>query len=171
MPTLLAILVAAALAYSGVFYDTGQQYYEACWAKKAATKTFVEEPQASNPSQSIMWKKCEIETERAVYRAGLIFASHAEEDAEMLALEKACPSSWSDLPMAGAYYLTIDLVEQRGGPQLVDRFIPARLMIQRVWKARWPRCDTERRRQRYPKIVEDAAGNFQWAKPCPKCGA
>jgi hypothetical protein len=139
-------------------YVTGQRYFEACWAKKAATKSF-DEPKASSPAQSVMWKNCEMETERAVYSAGIIFD----------ALPKYCPSSWSDIPMGGAYLMTIDLVEEQGGPRFVDHFLPARVMIQRVWTARWPRCDAERRRQGYPKIVEKTPGNFQWEQPCPKC--
>lgn len=173
VPILLAILAAAALAYSGVFYDTGQQYDETCWAKKAKANEKpldLEEPKASSPSQAIMWAKCEVETQRAVYRGGLIFAGRADDsDREAVALVKACPSSWSDVPMGGAYYLTVDLIEQQGGPRLADRFLPARRMIERVWKTRWPRCDSERRRQGYPQIVESSQGNFQWARSCPKC--
>jgi hypothetical protein len=173
--TVLVILGAAAVgASSCVLYDTGQDYYEACWAKKAKAQEDPlnwEEPRASSPSEAIRWAKCEIETQRAIYRSGLMFAGRVQDgDRAATALAAVCPSSWSDVPMAGAYYLTVDLVERNGGPLLAEKFLPARYMIERVWKARWPRCDAERRRQGYPKIVESAGGTFEWAHPCAKCG-
>jgi hypothetical protein len=44
-------------------------------------------------------------------------------------------------------------------------------MIARTAKTLWPKCDEERRRQGYPKIVETRPGEFGWAEVCVPCEA
>jgi hypothetical protein len=42
-------------------------------------------------------------------------------------------------------------------------------MVRRVVTVRWPKCDTERRKQGYPKMVEIKPGKFDWERPCTPC--
>jgi hypothetical protein len=48
---------------------------------------------------------------------------------------------------------------------------PAEWMIARAANTLWPKCDEERRRQSYPKIVEMKPGEFGWAEVCAPCEA
>jgi hypothetical protein len=167
---LIAVAVAGALAYYGAFYDTGRQWYEACWAKKAATASFASEPKASDPYMDARWTRCDSTNERAIYEIGFIFAGSpdAATDDDARRLLKACPSSWT-MPMAGIYMETLTLIGQQGGISFVDSFTPADWMIQRVWRKNWPNCAFERQRQNYPILVEKQPGSFDWQTPCIPC--
>jgi hypothetical protein len=65
----------------------------------------------------------------------------------------------------------IDAVQAGGGPILIDAMTPAEWMIARAANTLWPKCDEERRRQGYPKIVETKPGEFGWAEVCAPCEA
>ena len=65
MQALLAVLLlvgigAGAGAYSGVFYVTGSQFYEACQQRQAKEKIVggLKEVGADNPSQAVLWASC-----------------------------------------------------------------------------------------------------------------
>ena len=65
MQALLAVLLlvgvgAGAAAYSGVFYVTGSQFYEACRQRQAKEKIDggFKEAEADNPSQAAPWASC-----------------------------------------------------------------------------------------------------------------
>ena len=42
-------------------------------------------------------------------------------------------------PSSG-YTVAVDAIEKNGGPALIDRVAPAGWLIERAFKARWPRC-------------------------------
>lgn len=166
----VAAVGAAAAGYLGAFGQTGPDYFESCWALKAETikEGFAGKAKPKSPQQAISWAACEPTTRRSVYGTGIIFVGNPK-DADEVALEKVCPSSYRQLPIGGAYMLTVELLEAAGGPKLIDRFLPADFMIRRVWSAKWPSCSAERERQGYPKIVEKPGGSFGWEWPCVKC--
>ena len=65
MQALLAVVLlvgigAGAAAYSGVFYVTGSQFYEACRQRQAKEKIDggFKEVEAANPSQALLWASC-----------------------------------------------------------------------------------------------------------------
>jgi hypothetical protein len=162
---LLAVAALAALAYFGAFYDTGRLYYEACWAKKEAEAVSPSGAKAADPYTAARWERCETTTERALYKMGFIFADYGG----VGALGKACPSRWYEVPINGAYYLTVEFVGEQGGVSLLDNFLPAEKMIQRVWLSHWPSCNAERQRESYPKLIETSPGQFDWDAPCIPC--
>jgi hypothetical protein len=167
---LIAAAGAAAAGYLGAFGQTGPDYFESCWTLKAETikEGFAGKPKPKSPQQAISWAACEPTTLRSVYEAGIIFVGDPK-DADEATLEKVCPSSYRQIPIGGAYMLTVELLEAAGGPNFTDRFLPAGVMVGRVWSKKWPRCSSERERQGYPKIVEKSPSSFGWERPCPKC--
>jgi len=64
----------------------------------------------------------------------------ATEDAKALA--SACPDAFTEMPVFPKFWYTVavDVIEENGGPSLIDRVAPAGWLIERAMKARWPRC-------------------------------
>ena len=65
MQALLAVVLlvgigAGAGAYSGMFYVTGSQFYEACRQRQAKEKIDggFKDAEADNPSQAALWGSC-----------------------------------------------------------------------------------------------------------------
>ncbi|MBN9488258.1 MAG: hypothetical protein J0H44_13565 [Alphaproteobacteria bacterium] len=166
----IAAIAGAIASYSGLFGPTGADYFRACWEKKAAQikAGFGGDARPSTPEQAIAWARCAPESARAIFSEGIILAGQ-ENDNIGNSLRQACPSGFSDIPMGGAYMLTVKLVEDAGGPTFLDRILPAHFMIARVWSDRWPNCSKVREQTGYPKIVETSPGNFDWAWKCPRC--
>jgi hypothetical protein len=161
------ILIAAGggyLAYIGAFYPTGRQYYEVCWTKKNAEQSHAAvQSHAPDAYQDVIWGNCDSIAERVIYASGMLTNN---QDKDEIALRAVCPEllywySWE----------IIDAVRASGGPTLVDAITPAEWMIGRIAKARWPKCDEERRRLGYPKVVETKPGEFGWAEVCAPCEA
>jgi hypothetical protein len=71
---------AAVAAHYGMFYVTGSQFYEACWELKAKAKAIggFKDPEASNPSQAILWANCTPIAARGLDEAGFLFGSSAQ---------------------------------------------------------------------------------------------
>jgi hypothetical protein len=175
--TVLGLIVAAVLGYAGAFGTTGAQWYEACWEKSVRQRenwTKGKEPLSSDGHRALIWADCDVEAERGAYAMGMIFhrsffvPDHTTHP-EAFALALACPSDKRDVPIGGLYLLALDLVQKQRGPSFFDRFLPARFMIGRAMKRRWPSCSRERKLQGYPKIVEKAPGRFDFEKPCVPC--
>jgi hypothetical protein len=172
MPLLALLIVAGVgfLLYSGTIYTTGRQWFEKCYELKAEQeKAGWSEPKTADPYKAAFWKRCELYSQRGIFSAGFILAGNPEIDAGARALGKSCPSSWSDIPMAGTYYLTLDLIGEQGGPKLLDSFTPAETMISRVYEARWPSCKSARISVGFPKLIETREGVFDWETPCKRC--
>jgi hypothetical protein len=73
-------------------------------------------------------------------------------------LRGACPDSYSEVPMAGIFYLYVNDTEAAGGVSGIDGALPATWSLSHWAAKRWPRCSAERERQGYPKVM-----------PCSKC--
>jgi len=147
---LLAVLLlvgigTGAAAYSGVFYLTGSQFYEACRQRQAKEKIdgVFKEAEADNPSQALLWASCTPIMGESMTNAGFAIGSsspQATEDAKTLA--SACPDAYTEMPVFPKFWYTVavDAIEKNGGPSLIDRVAPAGWLIERAMKARWPRC-------------------------------
>jgi len=147
---LLAVLLlvgigAGAAAYSGVFYVTGSQFYEACRQRQAKEKIDggFKDAEADNPSQALLWASCTPIMTESMGNAGFAIGSsspQATEDAKALA--SACPDAYTEMPVFPKFWYTIavDAIEKNGGPALIDRVAPAGWLIERAMKARWPHC-------------------------------
>jgi hypothetical protein len=168
----IAAAIFAVLAYNGVLYTTGDVWYDACWKKKQAQVDFSKEPTAPDPETDILWKNCERSAEKAFYDKGMVFSGLPKDSSDQrgLALKRACPSNWSDVALGGFYMNAVDVVAQNGGPSILDRILPADMMLGRMFEKTWPNCARERMAQGYPKVVEISPNNFQWAEPCSVCG-
>jgi hypothetical protein len=141
---LLVGIGAGVAAYRGMFYVTGSQYYEACWerrAKEMKAKDF-KEAEADNPSQAVLWASCTPIMAEAMDNAGFAIGSSAGgAPADAKALAGACPDAYTELPFIPFWYtVAVDAIEKNGGPALIDRVAPAGWLIERAFKARWPRC-------------------------------
>jgi hypothetical protein len=146
---LLAVLLlvgigAGAGAYSGVFYVTGSQFYEACRQRQTKEKidAAFKEAEADNRSQAILWGSCTPILTESMGNAGFAIGSsspQATEDAKALA--SACPDA-TEMPVFPKfwYVIAVEAIEKNGGPSLIDRVAPAGWLIERTMKARWPRC-------------------------------
>src|SRR5882672_9724914 len=111
--------LALAAAYSGWLYQTGQQWFENCWQAQHSPEG------PKTPRQAVSWGTCEQTTKRALFNAGFVFAGNPQfaVTPELKALVQACPSNYSDVPIGGPHLIAVDLVVQRGGPDLLDRFM------------------------------------------------
>jgi len=148
----IAAAVVGYLCYAGTFYVTGKQWFEACYERsiqKEAREFATKEPVSPDPYKQLLWANCETLSGREMFDAGLLFAGGARDDSDDdgRRLLQVCPSTWSDLPMGGTYFLSLKLLQASGGPNWLDRFLPADAMIGRVYTAKWPRCNSERARQ------------------------
>jgi hypothetical protein len=136
---LLVGIGAGAGAYSGMFYVTGSQFYEACQQRQAKEKIdgAFKDAEADNRSQAVLWASCTPIMGESMANAG--FAIGSSEDAKALA--SACPDA-VEMPVFPKfwYVIAVDAIEKNGGPSLIDRVAPAGWLIERAMKARWPRC-------------------------------
>ena len=149
MQALLAVLLlvgigAGAGAYSGMFYVTGFQFYEACQQRQAKEKIdgSFKDAEADNPSQAALWGSCTPIMTESMGNAGFAIGSsspQATEDAKALA--SACPDA-VEMPVFPKFWyaIAVDAIEKNGGPSLIDRVAPTGWLIERAMKARWPRC-------------------------------
>ena len=150
MQALLAVVLlvgigAGAAAYSGVFYVTGSQFYEACRQRQAKEKIDggFKDAEADNRSQAVLWASCTPIMGESMANAGFAIGSsspQATEDAKALA--SACPDAFTEMPVFPKFWyaIAVDAIEKNGGPSLIDRAAPAGWLIERAMKARWPRC-------------------------------
>ena len=169
-PVVVLAIGGAALAYTGTLYTTGKQWYEGCYELKVEQeKVGWSEPKTTDAYKAAFWSTCESSSRRGIFAAGLLFSGNPEKDKGVADLGSSCPSSWRDVPMAGTYFLTIDLVKSKGGPSLVEKFLPAETMIGNAYAKRWPMCATERARLGFPKIIEVSPDAYGWATPCKRC--
>jgi hypothetical protein len=141
---LLVGIGAGAGAYSGVFYVTGSQFYEACRQRQAKEKIDggFKDAQADNPIQALLWASCTPIMGESMDDTGFAIGSsspQATEDAKALA--SACPDA-VEMPVFPKfwYVIAVDAIEKNGGPSLIDRVAPAGWLIERAMKASWPRC-------------------------------
>lgn len=113
MPCAIAMLAAIVIwaARAGAFYQTGQNWHHACWTAQHAKRP------AATPQESIAWNQCEPAALRAFFGAGFIApgeAARAVTQAER-AVARACPNSYSDVPIGGLSFLAVRLIEESGG--------------------------------------------------------
>lgn len=162
-----AVVLVAPLAYFGAFGQTGSDYFEQCWEQRAAQANtkLGERPPAKSAAQDVAWSMCDYATQKAVFGLGFVFAGSWVKPGDSPILQE-CPHTAS-LPPGAPYVATVQLVLDSGGPTLVDRFLPAEHMIERVWLSKWPRCSKAREGRGYPKIVETKDGLFRWSMPAP----
>ena len=93
MQALLAVVLlvgigAGAAAYSGVFYVTGSQFYEACRQRQAKEKIDggFKDAEADNRSQAVLWASCTPIMGESMANAGFAIGSsspQATEDAKV----------------------------------------------------------------------------------------
>jgi hypothetical protein len=163
------ILIAGGAAlYAGLFYQTGQQWFDACWAKANANGQ-----SAKSPEEAIAWAQCEETTNRALFNAGYTFSGNPEYAVTpaLKLIVASCPSNFNDIPIGGVDLLAVSLVQSGGGPRLADRFLPPDHMILRAFNAKWPTCIDARDRTGIPKIVKQQNGEWAFASRCEPCEA
>src|ERR1700730_16194194 len=119
------------------FYQTGQQWFDTCWAK---TNSDGRTP--STPEEAISSSQCEESSKRALFNAGYTFSGNPEYAVtpELKMIIAACTSNYSDVPIGGIDFVAVSLVQSAGGPQLADRFMPPDKMILRAFNSKWPNC-------------------------------
>lgn len=160
---LVAALVALAgwLVQEGAFYQTGNNWFEACWTKMNANR------KPATPQESVAWNQCELKIDRTLYEAGYIFVRFSGETPASRAIGAACPSV-SNFPPMDLDYFVVREVEHLGGPLLSDRFFSAERMIRRVFAVRWPNCPAVREANGYPKLVM-RGGAWEFESKCVPC--
>jgi hypothetical protein len=69
-------------------------------------------------------------------------SSAAEAPADAKALANVCPNRYTEMPLIPNFWysVAVDAIEKNGGPSLIDHVAPAGWLIERAFKARWPRC-------------------------------
>jgi hypothetical protein len=160
------IIAALLAAYFGAFGQTGADYFRACWKKNVAARNLPDgqDPMARDADEAIAWADCDYATNKAIFARGIVFVARWAEQNEP-ALYAACPDASREVPGPGNYFITIKLVVDAGGLQLIDRFLPADYMIGRVWTERWPQCAAVRQRVGFPMVVETSDHHFTLERP------
>ncbi len=168
MGFIAAILAAAIawMAHAGVFYQTGTQWFQSCWIAKHEKRS------PATPDESIAWAKCEPTTQRAVFNAGFVLSGNPEYAVtpELKALGNACPSLYRDIPIAGMNYLAVNMVEESGGPTVVDSFTPPDAMIKTAFMSKWPNCPSVAKANGFPRAVYRGDA-WEFESPCKPCEA
>ncbi len=108
----------------------------------------------------------------ALFDAGFIFAGNPENAVtpQLKAVVMACPSSWSEIPIDGVWSLAVSRITCQADYDPLDRFMPARNVVVRVFQRRWPSCATVARANGFPLITKHS-GSWDWAKTCEPCKA
>jgi hypothetical protein len=159
-------LGAAYGSYNGWFYQTGQQWFDSCWSSIHSQGT------AKTPAEAIAWQQCEPEAKGALFDAGYVFAGNPQYAAtpELKAVNTACPSNFTDIPMGGVNVLAVDLIQKDGGPGILDKLAPPDRMIVRAFNKRWPNCASTRAANGFPRLVRKG-DDWDWSEPCKPCEA
>ena len=134
------MLAVGYLAYSGAFYVTGAQYYEACRDKLTGAKK-AQPVTPATARQGPLWESCEPLGNRGIALAGIIFTGKPE--------VLPCPSVC--VMLGGPWYLLIQHMKEAGGPSFIDTISPAEWTLRRVATEMWPRCSEERARRGLPE--------------------
>lgn len=156
-----AVSLAVFLCNQGAFYQTGAQYYDTCWQKAHAG-----DKEANSPQQAAAWATCDDTANEAIYTAGFVFAGDDEHSITpaFRAVQNACPTAAIDPEYA------VGLIQDSGGPRLLDHFVPASVIIRRVFRAKWPTCTSVVAANGLPGLVK-RNDEWIWEKPCLPCQA
>lgn len=161
LPLVILVAFALLLCYRGAFYETGAQYYDGCWQKLHARGN---EP--TSPQQAASWATCDITANLAVYGAGFLFpGSDVPDEVRTPAIDavaKSCPT--------GDPSRAVELIQNTGGPRLVDLFMPASWLIRRVFREFWPSCAAVAAANGFPHLTLRNA-QWTWDGPCAPCEA
>ena len=163
---LILVGLLAWAAHSGWFYQTGQQWFDTCWSAQNLTDG------PKTPEEALARGQCKYNAEKALFAAGFVFSGNPEFSVtpELKATSDACPSNYKDVPIAGPQILVVNMIQERGGVDRLDSFLPASRLIVRTFESRWPSCPAVREANGFPKIVEKN-GEFDWATKCKPCEA
>ncbi|MGE6497919.1 hypothetical protein [Cupriavidus metallidurans] len=163
----IVLAVAAWGVNAGWFYQTGQQWFDTCWASINLKKP------AATAAEATAWQQCRPQTEKALYDAGYVFGGNPEYAVtpELKAVSAACPNNFTEIPMSGVQVMAIDLLQKDGGPRWIDKFLPPDQMIVRTFNKVWPNCSAARAANGFPKILQKTDGAFEWSEPCKPCEA
>jgi len=159
-----ALAAVTVLCGSGVFFETGSNWYSACWHKAHDHRA------PNSPEEAAFWVSCRIEAENAFFGAGFIAAGNPNYAVtpQLKAIQAACPSAYTEIPLDGPSELIVGMVENAGGPALADRVLPARFMIANSLRSRWPNCSAAREANGFPRRVKKG-DDWEWASPCLPC--
>jgi hypothetical protein len=162
----IVLAIAAWLDYKGVFFQTGNQWFQSCWTASNSNRP------AENADEEVAWQQCGPVAERAIYNAGFVFGGDVGSAVTpaVQALDKVCPSNWTDVPLGGVQILAVNLIAKQGGPKLLDAFIPPDRMIVAAFQRRWPRCQAVRKQYGFPRVIL-TNGQWNYATPCKPCQA
>ena len=162
---LIGIFLLFWVLQSGILFQTGYQWHQACWlAQNSGNRS----PQTAE--EATAWAQCAPVARRALFEAGYLFSGNPEYAVTpaLKALTQACPSSYSEIPVGGVHLLVVKMLQNAGGPNLLDRFMPVDSMIVRTFNSRWPDCNLERTRNGFPRIVMKNR-EWGWETPCKTC--
>ena len=164
---IFSAVVLGWMVHTGVFFQTGNQWFQSCWTQDSAARA------PATPNEAIEWSKCEPVTERAFYGSGFVPMGSVFDigTPEIDALDAACPRKYTDFSqhnigrMRG---LAVHLIVKTGGPTLLDAFTPPDSMIERAFKSRWPNCQAVAKANGFPKIIL-RGGKWEFESPCKPC--
>ena len=156
-------------AASGYLYTNGKTYYETCYEYKVEQeKSAWSEPKTTDPYKAAAWKNCELISRQAIFDKGIILSELGKYRDDII-LASACPSYLEDMPIAGTYIFTVKLIENAGGPTLLQKYLPASMMISDLYERRWPNCISTRKRLGYSRMTAMSDGSYEFLEKCDDC--
>jgi hypothetical protein len=159
-----ALIIAAFLCWTGVVYQTGANWYSTCWQKAHQNR------QPASPEEAASWATCSAASDEAFFEAGFIYAGNPQYavSPQLKAIQAACPNAWNEIPLDGPYPVIVEMIQNKGGPSLADRLLPARFVIEGAFRSKWPNCPTARVVNGFPRMTKEGNG-WAWERPCVPC--
>jgi hypothetical protein len=159
--------VIALCCYTGLFYQTGAQYYDVCWKKMHANG---KEP--DSPELAAKWASCDTTTDDAFHGAGFIFAGNPiyAVSPQLKAVQRACPNGYSEVPIGGMWLEIVQMIQDSGGPSAADKFSNAKTTVLRMLNSKWPNCPSVARENGFPPMAK-VNGYWVFSAPCIPCKA
>jgi hypothetical protein len=126
MRILASIVMVAAgvwLAATGNLYQTGAQWFDACWSLRSAVLSEGQAAIAPDATTAAAWHTCQPVAEEAFIATGVQQASPGE--VAPGALKITCRSRASEVPITRLDFVVVKIIEGDGGPGFFDRVLPA----------------------------------------------
>lgn len=159
-----------------ILYMTGYGYAEYCWSAQQKQKTDTPKDFREvirQAKEQIKAKQCDLIADRALFGRGYIMAGNPQYAVtpELKAIQEACPNAWNEIPALGFRYWVINQVIEGNSLSLVDRFLPANMMIERMIDKQWGNCPSVREKVGIPKLIEKSEGQWEFETECVPCKA
>lgn len=145
-----ALFVVMGVFHTQAYAMSGGEWYTAC------SELLVSSPEqigSAPPEKKVKYRACVIEAHRAWCALNLegdrnrISEAWSKDKRDQIELSYSavCPTLWNS-PIAGPFVRAVKLIERKGGPNFLERWLPANSMLKDAFLSKYPNCQAERAR-------------------------